>query len=88
MSILQLDHLDYVYPGTSTQILSDVCTEFEIGKFYAIVGASGAGKSTLLNLLAGLDKPTEGGTFRWYRYCGNWLCPAPKEADFSGFSKL
>ena len=60
MSILQLDHLDYVYPGTSTQILSDVCTDFEIGKFYAIVGASGAGKSTLLNLLAGLDKPTSG----------------------------
>lgn len=60
MSILQLDHLDYVYPGTSTQILSDVCTGFEIGKFYAIVGASGAGKSTLLNLLAGLDKPTSG----------------------------
>ena len=60
MSILQLDHLDYVYPGTSTQILSDVCNEFEIGKFYAIVGASGAGKSTLLNLLAGLDKPTDG----------------------------
>ncbi len=60
MSILQLDHLEYVYPGTSTQILSDVCTDFEIGKFYAIVGASGAGKSTLLNLLAGLDKPTSG----------------------------
>lgn len=60
MSILQLDHLDYVYPGTSTQILADVCTDFQIGKFYAIVGASGAGKSTLLNLLAGLDKPTSG----------------------------
>lgn len=60
MSILQLDHLEYVYPGTNTQILSDVCTDFEIGKFYAIVGASGAGKSTLLNLLAGLDKPTSG----------------------------
>lgn len=60
MSILQLDNLNYVYPGTSTQILSEVCNEFEIGKFYAIVGASGAGKSTLLNLLAGLDKPTSG----------------------------
>lgn len=60
MSILQLDHLEYVYPGISTQILSDVCTDFETGKFYAIVGASGAGKSTLLNLLAGLDKPTSG----------------------------
>ena len=41
-------------------MLSDICTGFESGKFYAIVGTSGAGKSTLLTLLAGLDTPTQG----------------------------
>ena len=30
------------------------------GEFVAILGRSGSGKSTLLNILAGLDKPTEG----------------------------
>lgn len=30
------------------------------GSFLALMGPSGSGKSTLLNLLAGLDKPTQG----------------------------
>ena len=30
------------------------------GEFCAIVGTSGSGKSKLLNMLAGLEKPTEG----------------------------
>jgi putative ABC transport system ATP-binding protein len=30
------------------------------GEFVAVVGKSGSGKSTLLNVLAGIDRPTEG----------------------------
>ena len=30
------------------------------GEFLALLGASGSGKSTLLNLIAGLDRPSEG----------------------------
>lgn len=60
MSILQLDHISYSYPGSNTKVLADLCMDFSLGKFYAIVGASGAGKSTLLSLLAGLDSPTKG----------------------------
>ena len=30
------------------------------GEFVTVVGASGCGKSTLLNIIAGLDKPTQG----------------------------
>jgi putative ABC transport system ATP-binding protein len=30
------------------------------GEFVAIVGRSGSGKSTLLNMIAGIDRPTEG----------------------------
>ena len=33
------------------------------GQFIALVGRSGSGKTTLLNLIAGLDKPTDGSVF-------------------------
>ena len=43
-----------------TQALKGISFEVEKGEFVGILGASGSGKSTLLNLLATLDKPTDG----------------------------
>ena len=60
MSVLQLDKVNYTYPGNNDKVLTDVSHSFERGTFTAIVGSSGAGKSTLLSLLAGLDAPTKG----------------------------
>ena len=40
--------------------LNRVTLSIQPGEFVCLVGASGSGKSTLLNLLAGLDRPSEG----------------------------
>ena len=40
--------------------MSNISTELDTGKMYAILGPSGSGKTTLLSLLGGLDVPTQG----------------------------
>ena len=42
------------------QALKPTDLQFEVGKFYAVIGKSGSGKSTLLHLLGALDTPTAG----------------------------
>ncbi len=47
--------------GESTvRALDGVSMTVEQGEFLGLLGTSGSGKSTLLNLIAGLDRPTEG----------------------------
>jgi putative ABC transport system ATP-binding protein len=43
--------------------LQRVSFEVADGEFLAIMGSSGSGKTTLLNIIASLDKPTEGDVF-------------------------
>jgi putative ABC transport system ATP-binding protein len=51
-----------VYGSGDTEVtaLDHVSTEFEAGRFTAIMGPSGSGKSTLMHCLAGLDTLTSG----------------------------
>jgi putative ABC transport system ATP-binding protein len=47
--------------GASTvRALDGVSLTVEQGEFVGLLGTSGSGKSTLLNLIAGLDRPSEG----------------------------
>ena len=59
MPTLELKNVSYSYEKGKT-ILSNISTELDTGKMYAILGPSGSGKTTLLSLLGGLDTPTQG----------------------------
>ena len=50
----------YKEGGRLLHVLKDVNLEVHEGESVAIVGTSGSGKTTLLNILAALDRPTEG----------------------------
>ena len=53
----------YSEGGSETSVLDNLNFEIKPGEKLAIIGQSGCGKSTLLNLIAGLEKPSEGDVF-------------------------
>jgi len=46
--------------STKINAVENINLSVKDGEFVCLVGPSGCGKSTLLNILAGLDKPTQG----------------------------
>lgn len=59
---LKLENISKVYnPKTEKVIaLNQINYQFEVGKFYAIMGHSGSGKSTLISILGLIDRPSSG----------------------------
>ena len=64
MSILEVNGIKKVYTtrfgGNKVEALRNVNFTVEEGEYVAIMGESGSGKTTLLNVMAALDKPTNG----------------------------
>lgn len=50
----------YFRANTEVPVLDGIDLEVDAGSFEALMGPSGSGKSTLLNMIAGLDKPSQG----------------------------
>lgn len=62
--LLEINHLEKVFrtrfSKEVTRALEDVDFKVDENEFIAIMGESGSGKTTLLNILATLEKPTNG----------------------------
>ena len=86
MTVLEVENLKKYtvqrFGGNQVQALSKVTFSVEEGEYVAIMGESGSGKTTLLNMLAALDKPTEGEV-----YLDGKPLSAIREKDLSKFRR-
>jgi bicarbonate transport system ATP-binding protein len=62
-TLVQIEQIEKRFPlsgGNEYLALKGIDLEIKKGEFISLIGHSGCGKSTLLNMVAGLDRPTEG----------------------------
>lgn len=61
-NVLNVQNVSKIYEteDNSTLAVNNVSFQVPYGSFIGIMGASGSGKTTLLNLIATIDKPTDG----------------------------
>jgi putative ABC transport system ATP-binding protein len=59
-ALLQINDVTKRYNGAGRAAVDGITLEIAPGEAVAVMGPSGSGKSTLLNLIAGLDRPTNG----------------------------
>jgi len=57
---IQLENIDFAYPGSEQNVLRNISFTIEPGETVALVGRSGAGKTTLTNIISRFYDPTAG----------------------------
>jgi ATPase subunit of ABC transporter with duplicated ATPase domains len=77
-----VEKLSYRYPGTDTDVLSNINFNVEAEERIAIIGANGIGKTTLIRLLVGDLKPTTG-TIEWVESAQVGYMPQDPQAEFA-----
>ena len=86
MTVLEVEDIKKIYRprfgGNQVQALSKVTFSVEEGEYVSIMGESGSGKTTLLNIMAALDRPTQGEV-----YLDGRPLSAIKEKDISKFRR-
>jgi ABC-type nitrate/sulfonate/bicarbonate transport system ATPase subunit len=58
--MLEIQHLQKTYPGSSSAALADFDLTIGEGEFVSLIGPSGCGKTTALRIIAGLLTPSGG----------------------------
>jgi ABC-type multidrug transport system fused ATPase/permease subunit len=59
LEFIELDKVTFSYSG-SESILKDITFKLQSNKTLAVIGESGSGKTTLADIIAGINRPTEG----------------------------
>lgn len=58
--MLDIEHLQKTYPGSTKPALEDFDLQVNKGEFVSLIGPSGCGKTTALRIIAGLLEPSGG----------------------------
>ena len=59
-SVISFKDINFTYPNTDHQVLSDINLDLTKGKVLALVGPSGSGKTTIVDLVARFYDPSSG----------------------------
>mmetsp|Transcript_15594 Transcript_15594/g.38903 ORF Transcript_15594/g.38903 Transcript_15594/m.38903 type:complete len:435 (-) Transcript_15594:3863-5167(-) len=63
---LEMENVDFSYPGSEINQLTDVNLKMSLSSRVVILGANGAGKTTLLKMLVGETTPSNPGASKYY----------------------